>query len=447
MKTKLMSVSIALFFLLALPAGAQNSAYDRNPPTSGAPETAPAGSAEQASAPSRPLSGGRLQADGPQVMASGVITPSFMLSEMATRSGTNTDYWTSISGSLAYHQLAARHSFSLQYDGGGLFHSSNWRQDSNFQSLSLTQSFAARRWSFLLGDKISYLPQAPIGPGIGIPGLGEFAPGLAFNDLNPNLLPSQSILMFNATALNNSSFGQAQYNFTRQTSVTAVGSYGLLRYLDDSVLSGHQVVATTGLNHEMRHSQVAVQYSYSRFDYDAITGGSETHAAQLMYSRVLARDFSAQIGAGPEIVHLRGFAAGNSIVGSGLVSVSYARKHNNLTLQYSRGVNGGSGLLTGANSDTVRLTAARQYRSWSVSANGGYTTNSGITRHVRTISRTAGAQLTRVVYRTVGVYLSYTYLAQSAGSLCVSRTCAYNGDENVFGFGLYWRPRGVRVGK
>jgi hypothetical protein len=389
-----------------------------------------------------PLSGVQLQRNEDQVKPRGLLIPALMFSGTETLNG-GRDWKSAISGYLDYSRNSARGAVNLHY-GGGLFGGADPVRNSSFHNLSVSESFALRRWTFTLGDILSYLPQAPVGGGIGIPGLGQNTPGLTIGDLNPNLIPSQSILTFNTTSINDSSYGQMQYNFTRRTSITAVGSYGLLRYPDDSILDGHQMVFSTGLNHDFGRSQTAVQYSYSRFGYDSLDVTTEVHSAQLMYSRLLARNFSAQVSIGPEIIHATG---SSRAVDSGLAAIVYNDRRNQATLQYVRGINGGSGLLRGANSNTIELSADHLYRLWTISFNGAYITNSGVTQNIKSIARSVGAQLTRSFSQTISGYLNYTYLAQSSGALCIENVCGFNGDENVIGVGLSWQMRGLRIGK
>jgi hypothetical protein len=362
-------------------------------------------------------------------------------------SGT-TDYRTNIVGELAYDQLSPRRAFTLRYGGGGLFDVDNSNLNRTFQQLYLSQSFTVRRWNFLFGDSLTYMPQSPIGGGLGIPGLSQFLSELSFlNNLYPGLVPSQSILTLNTNVLNNSTFAQGQYNFTRRTSVTGVASYGLLRYPDESVMDGHQMFFSTGLNHDIGRAQVALQASYSRFSYEAMNSGMEAEMVQLMYSRPLGHSFSMQIGAGPDSVHPLGSTAHNLLTESGLASISYRRKQNDITLRYSRGATGGSGLLLGVLSNNVQLSAGHQGRFWGISATGGYARNSGIIQSRTTSYNTEGAQVTRTFHRDMRVYFSYTYLTQDAGTLCVGGTCALNGGEHIFGIGFNWNPRGLRVGE
>jgi hypothetical protein len=435
---KQLLVVLTLLFLLALNAPAQDSAT--TVPEEGT--LAPAAQPE----PQRPLSGALLQSNGPSGIPPGKLVPTFTFSETVNGMSSSTDYRTNVVGGLAYDQFSARSSFSLRYGGGGLFDNQT-ASNSTFQTLGLTQSFAVRRWTFSWGDSLAYMPQSPIGGGYGIPGLGQFTSGLSFTDLYPNLLPSQSILTVNTTSLNNSSFVQGQYNFTRQTSVTAVASYGLLRYLDESVLNGHQMFFSTGLNQSIGRAQVALQASYSRFSYEAMDSGMEAEMLQLMYTRPLGHSFVAQIGAGPESVHPLGSAARNRLTESGLASIAYRWKQNDITLRYSRGATGGSGLLQGVLTDNVQLSTGHQSRFWGISASAGYARNSGIIQSTTTSYYTAGAQVTRTFHRDMKVYFSYTYLTQDAGTLCVANTCALNSGEHIFGIGFNWNPRGLRVGE
>jgi hypothetical protein len=436
---KLLLAVVTLLFLLALNALAQDSAT--TVPEEGTP--APAAQPE----PLRPLSGALLQSSGKSGIPSGKLVPSLTFSETTTTLSGTTDYRANIVGDLAYDQLSPRHAFTLRYSGGGLFDVDNSDLNRTFQQLYLSESFTVRRWNFLFGDALAYMPQSPIGGGFGIPGLGQFTSDLSLTNLYPNLVPSQSILTLDTSALNNSTFAQGQYNFTRQTSVTGVASYGLLRYPDESALDGHQMFFSTGLNHSIGRAQVALQGSYSHFSYEATNSGMESEMLQLMYSRPLGHSFSMQIGAGPESVHPLGSTAHNRLTESGLAALSYRRKQDHVTLRYTRGANGGSGLLMGVLADNVQLSAGHQGRFWGISATGGYARSSGIIQSVTTSSNTAGAQVTRTFHRNMKVYFSYTYLTQDAGTLCVAGTCALNTHEHIFGIGFHWNPRGLRVGE
>jgi len=98
-------------------------------------------------------------------------------------------------------------------------------------------------------------------------------------------------------------------------------------------------------------------------------------------------------------------------------------------------------------SDGVQLSASHQYRVWGVSANGSYARNGGIEQQRTTSYRSAGLEVTGAINRRVSTYFSYTYLMQGAPNFCLAGTCAFNGDEHIFGFGFTWQPRGWRVGR
>lgn len=433
MKRRYISVLIMLLLLAA-------AAFAQDQPSSAARDGS---TGDVPSPPSRPLSGAEAEStftdEGAPV--SGFVQPNFALSELAQAGGVDNGYRTAISGALAFDQASAHRTFRLQYAGGVVFDTRNQNDNQNFHNLNVAEGFAVGRWDLLLGDAFSYLPQAPLTSGwaYGMPGWGILSP---FGTINPDLLPSESILTFRTQRVNNASFAQEQYHFTPSTSVTSVISYGLLRYLDNALLNSYQLVATTGLDHEMRRGKAGVKYTYSRFAYDAISGGLEAHAVELMFAQPIGKDFSAEISAGPQLVRPHALAIHGQVVGAGNAQLSYQRRDYHASVRYCRGANNGSGLLIGAWTDSVEARVRRRFRIWTVETNGGYRRNSGVTQSARLTNHQFGAQLSREVSATVGTYLSYTYQAQSAGSWCVAGSCAFNDNLHTVSFGFYWHPRG-----
>ena len=394
---------------------------------------------------SYPLSGAEVQTSGSDEAASipGVLMRTFTLSEVV-QSGSISDNRIAFSGTLAYEQDSAHRSFSIKYAGGLLFDSLNSIENQNFHNLTFSESFALRRWNLLFGDTVSYLPQAPLNGASGITGLGSDPSVPGFGNINPGLLPSESILTFDSARVNNASFAEVQYHTSRNTSVTSVISYGLLRYVDNDALDNHQLVVTTGLDHEMRRSKLAIKYSYSRFAYDVIGGSMEVHAAQLMFSQLLGRNFSANVSGGPQLIQPHSLGGSSSVVGAGAAGLTYEWNRYRAGVRYSRGVNNGSGLLTGGLEDSVQASVTRRFRFWRVECYGTYLTTSGVSQSARVISRSAGGQLSRDLGPSLGTYLSYTYQVQQAGNLCLGDTCAFDDSLHTVGFGFYWHPRGMR---
>ena len=379
---------------------------------------------------------------------SGLLRPSIRASELGTFNGGNNYASSSFSGDLTYNHISSSREFTMKYSGGAIINTSNHSDDSNYQALDIQQRFSAKRWTFGLGDSLSDLPQSPVGSGAGIPGVGDYSPALGMGGtFDPNLLPNDSILTFDSPRISNSAVGDISYNFTRFTSITGAFSYGILRYLDYDALSTHQIVVTTGINHEVRRSSFDLKYTYMHLDYDVAGAGFDTQAAELGYKRQINQSLKVELLFGPELVHAYGLPYPNSIVAAGSASVNYARNRNSATLNYIRGVNGGSGLLQGAKTDSAQFSGGHTYRHWNLTGIASYSSSSGLTQNYKAISRTVGSQVSHPITRTSSAYFSYTYMAQSAGTLCNANICAFDGGEHVFGLGLEWHPRGVQLGR
>lgn len=438
MRLKHISVAVVLLLIasvsLAQEAGLPSATEDQAP------------AVQLPSQSSSPLSGAEMQTSGSDETASppGFWLPTFTTSEVVQAGSTLSGYRTAISGTLTYAKASAHRSFSLKYAGGLLFDSVDNSQNQNFHNFTFSENFALRRWNLLIGDTVSYLPQAPLSNTSGIPGLGDSFSQSGLGNLNPGLLPSESILTFNSARVNNASFAELQYHTSRNTSVTSVISYGLLRYVDNGELDGHQLVVTTGLDHEMRRAKLSIKYSYSRFSYDATGGSMEVQAAQLMFSQLLGRNFSVDGSGGPQLVQSQGLGGGSRVVGAGAAGLAYERKRYRAGVRYWRGVNNGSSLLTGALENSVQASMTRRFRLWSVGCNGTYMTTTGVSQSARVTSRSVEGQLSRDIGPSLGTYLSYTYQMQQAGDLCLGGICAFDDSLHTVGFGFYWHPRGMR---
>jgi hypothetical protein len=123
---------------------------------------------------------------------------------------------------------------------------------------------------------------------------------------------------------------------------------------------------------------------------------------------------------------------------------------------YSRGVSGGSGVLPGANSDSVSGSLAHTYgRNWVASLNAGYSHTAGLTQQFTGGSLVAknstydtvfgGAQLTRRINTYFSGYVSY--FAQNQTNNFSLNQNAFNGTSQTFGIGVTFTPRSTRLGQ
>jgi hypothetical protein len=136
-------------------------------------------------------------------------------------------------------------------------------------------------------------------------------------------------------------------------------------------------------------------------------------------------------------------------------NLTYSRKFTTASLSYTRGVNGGSGVLPGAFSDSVGFGVSRAYgRNWVASLNGAYTRTSGLTYIVNSLVPThelydtvyGGVQVTRRFSTNFSGYLTYTALNQST-NFSAGPQNVLSGTSQIFGIGVTFSPRSTRLGQ
>lgn len=350
-------------------------------------------------------------------------------------------YSGAISGRIGVHLDAEHRRTALSYDGGAMLHGRASQGNEHFHTLNFSQAFDVNRWSFLLANDLNYSSQSTYGTGI--PGAANIVSNPGEHIISP-LVPAQDIFTFNNPRLSDTSVGQAQYRFSRRNSMTASVSYGLLHYLESSQMDNRQMGVSLGFDRKLSIlSTLALKYSYQHFSYESLGPAMNTHAPQLMYERQFSSRMSAQISLGPELVSYavagpNGFLRRTSVLGSGSASLSYQTRPFGMTLNYSRAVNGGSGVMNGGRSDTVSGSLSRGFgRQWHTAFSGGYTRTSGITQATKVNSRFAGTQVSRNLGRSLTLDFSYTMQSQSNGA--VRRDLpGFSGIRHVFGIGFGW---------
>lgn len=350
-------------------------------------------------------------------------------------------YGGSISGRFGIHLDSEHRRTALSYDGGAMLHGRVSQGNEHFHTFNFSQAIDVERWSFLLANDLNYASQSTYGRGI--PGSSNIVtvPG---QHIIPPLVPAQDVFIFNNPRLSDTSVGQAQYRFSRRNSMTAALSYGLLHYFESSRMDNRQLGVSLGFDRKLSAlSTLALKYSYQHFSYESLGPAMDTHAPQLMYERRFSSRLSGQISLGPQLVSYsvagpNGFNRQTSILGSGSASLSYQTRPFGMALNYSRAVNGGSGLMNGARSDTVSGSLSRALgRQWRTALTGGYARSSGITQTTTVNSRFAGTQVSRTIGRSVTLDFSYTMQSQSDAA-ADSGFPRFDGIRHVFGIGFGW---------
>jgi hypothetical protein len=360
---------------------------------------------------------------------------------------------TIISGDLAYLSTSVNKPFSIVYSGGLLLTSTPGTPEATtFQNLALSQVFTTKNWNFVVDDGVSYLPQSPTTGLSGIPGLGD----IGVTPVTVGDQPSQSILTNYESRVGNGLNGGATRQINASTSVNASGSWQILRFLGNDGIDSSSESASIGGTHRMdarSTAGVSVNYVYTTDQYLGANLPFTSEGISFQYTRQLSPFFSVNASAGPQRIYGSGVAAPlipsriTVVAGAGL---NYTRKFTTVSLGYSRATNSGSGVVYGALTDSVVLSASQQLsRNWQVAANASYARSSSLAQIATVPSLSTGiyggAQLSRKLSRSLFAYLSYTTITQAVDETAGTQN-TFNGLNQVFAVGLTYSPGALHLG-
>jgi hypothetical protein len=382
---------------------------------------------------------------------------------------------SALSGDVAYSSKNTARPFSMIFAGGLLLPNQSGQGVTTYESLSASQGYVTRHWVFNLTDSFSFLPQSPTTGLSGIPGVGDIG---VIPTGGPGEGAAGGVLTVSGNRIGNSLSGSAERQITPNTSISGAGSWTLLRFVDSQAdgLNYSQASGTAAVNHRFdSRTSASVNAVYSVFDYTGYQSGPtepnfQSRGINLSFQRLLSRTLSVSASAGPEwISSSNGTLIPSTLNVAGNASLTYSRRFTNVYLTYSRGVNGGSGVLPGALSDSFGFGGGRTYgRNWVLSISGAYTRSSGLTdlaalnslQGVPTSTSTttpvhevfdtiyAGVQARRRITTNLSGFLSYTAQNQSTNysySLSVPNTLS--GTSQTFGIGISFAPRSTSLGQ
>ena len=361
-------------------------------------------------------------------------------------------YLSNLSGTLEYIAPKRDRPFTLLYSGGLLYSTYNTQGVSTFQTLTASQGFVFGRWAMGLSDSVSYLPQSPTTGLSGIPGVGD--QGLQV--LPDPSVPAQTILTNYGRRISNSLNGNIERNLNGRTSLSGSGSYGTLIFLGGYGVSSKQLSGQLALNRKLDpRSNVSLSGVYSTFDYNDNSSSFQSRGVNLGYNRQLSKEFTLDASVGPQWVS--GFQA--YPVASGLpaittvpsrlslaanIGLSVTHQHVVASVNYSRGVNSGSGVQIGSLSDTVAGQVQRRLgRSWSAAMNGAYSRSTGLAQTGTTQTFFSGGQVSRGLGRNFSTYLSYSATHQTIPTALANQN-AFSGFSQSLGVGITFSPRATR---
>jgi hypothetical protein len=235
--------------------------------------------------------------------------------------------------------------------------------------------------------------------------------------LHPGEVPDQSIYSTRSSRLGNTVFANLDYSFTRRTAVTFSGSYGVLKFDESSYFDSDEYGGGVGVSHQLTgHDSIAGNYRFSRNQYDVLGTSFE--------SRITGR-LGFELWGGPQFNYYNsGPLLQRDVIASGGVNFHYRTRVTEYWVGYSRGVQGGSGILLGSVADSVAGNVSRDVgRNWSVVLNGGYSRNGALGQYT-------------------GVGANYSLLRQTGN--CVAGNCPFF-TRHIIGVSFDWHLKPVRL--
>jgi hypothetical protein len=387
-----------------------------------------------------------------------------------------TTYSTAFSGNAAYTAKSEVHPFNMVFAGGVSLANQSGQGTTSFWNVSAGQGYVAKRWVFNISDSFNFLPQSPTTGISGIPGVGDLG---AIPIPGPATGPAGGVLSNSGNRIGNILSGSVERQLDHATSISGNGSWSVLRFLGQTantgVLDDTQISGTVGLNRRLDgRSSVSLSAVYSTFSYSgaysyfpgsAITFAQPdvaTRGINVSYQRLLSKTLSVNVSAGPQWVS----SSNSALIPSSLnvaatAGLAYSRGLTNASVGYSHGVNAGSGVLPGAESDSVTASVGRSYgRDWVASITASYTHTAGLTQVAALVPGApsnlvydtvfGGVQVTRRISPHFSGYISYQAQNQSNNySLTGQNTLrnALNGTSHTFGIGITFSPRSTRLGQ
>ena len=221
-----------------------------------------------------------------------------------------------------------------------------------------------------------------------------------------------------------------------------------------------------GYNYQLnRQDTLAVLYNFSGLRYSGFNQLINDNRVNVSYGRRVTGRLAFQVAAGPEIVFFQipisGSAAGSGgtsgtplvptpgttkLYWSASTSLTYQFRRSGVGLAYSHGVNGGSGVLAGAEGDSVTGTASRVLsRSLNGGLQFGYSRNSGLSIASTPSNQTysywfGGGNLSHPWGRRLNLFVNYELEYQNSNSsFCVGPECGDSFVRHLISIGLGWR--------
>ena len=386
---------------------------------------------------------------------------------LSSNGGTGWTTWTSFSGGVDLQRISGNSDLALTYLGGDAVSNSGGR-NSILQQLGVSERLAFRRYAVNFLDQALYTPESTFGyAGVG----GAYLSTGGNLGLQAGFTPNQSIVTALGQRISNTSIVEVNAFLTPRSSLTFVGSYGLLHYFDTDLNNNKEASVQAGYNYLLtRKDTIALLYRFDTFRFDHIAQSINDNSVLVSYARRLTGRLAFQISGGPSIAFSQTPIPGSlgSSGGTGGTSTAttktqqlfwhlnsdlrYQLRRTPIQLSYFHGVSGGSGVLAGAITDNVSFTGSRQLTpALSGSLIVGYSRNHGLAITPATGSLTSNqvydywytnVNFNRALLRSMILSLGYQVNYQNSNSsFCVTANCGTSYLQHQVFLSLGWHPR------
>lgn len=367
----------------------------------------------------------------------------------------------SLFGGLTLHKVTPHSQLNLSYLGGRSFSTEADQFNSMTHTFGLMERWSRARWSGALTDQLAYLSESLLG-GANSPDQGAAA---GTTNLSPTFLSNLTAFTNQGTRLSNSAVFELDYQASSRSSYTFLGSYDFLHFFGPALVNSTTAQGQVGYNYQLSHRDtIAVLYRFAALRFHGNSQSVNDHSAQIAYGRQIRERLAFRLGAGPEISLIQDPKLGTGVHPSWTVDASliYQLERTSLGLFYDHSVTSGSGLFFGSTTDQVSGSLDRQLsRMWSVSFNGGYARNTGLTStslpsttgstssslpssNTTFDSMFGGVRVARVLGRNASFFVNYWARYQTSNSVgCTGPNCASSLTGQQVAVGFSWHPNPI----
>ena len=357
-------------------------------------------------------------------------------------------------GTLSLLQAWSGSQLAINYSGGGFISTDSSQGNGYYHQLALSQTYQRNRWLVQIFDQFSYLPESSFGFGggssLGIPGSGGSI-GPVIPGVGNSYLPNQSIYTAVGSRYSNASTVQITYTTSPRGSITLSGTYGLLNFVDSGNVDSDYTTGTIGYNYSITHKDtIGVFYRFSALHFSGEPQAYGDHSVNFAYGRKITGRLALQLTGGPDFNFSRVSINGNS-ENTGVnigATLRYAFENGGLSAAYTRGISGGSGVLTGASTNQFNFNAEHRLgRVWSGQMTLGYSHNSPIGTGTGTTTQnfntwTVGGGVSRAVGRNASFGIAYNATIPDYGAnACTGGGCGSSQTYHYVTLNFQWHTR------